>query len=77
MKRRKKKIVDRLARIEGQIKGVRGMIEKEEDCQKVVVQIMAIKEAVQKAGLELMKAKVCSRKILGKRDLEDIFKVIK
>ncbi|MFZ5982516.1 MAG: metal-sensitive transcriptional regulator [Patescibacteria group bacterium] len=77
MKSEKKKIVDRLARIEGQIKGVRGMIEKEEDCQRVVVQIMAIKEAIQKAGLELMKAKVCSRKTLQKRDLEAIFKVMK
>lgn len=41
-----KTIVNRLKRIEGQIKGVLGMIEKGEDCRAVVTQLSASRSAM-------------------------------
>ncbi len=39
-------IKKRLRRVEGQIGGVQRMIEKEKDCKEVVVQLSAIRSAV-------------------------------
>ncbi|MCM3741286.1 metal-sensitive transcriptional regulator [Oceanobacillus luteolus] len=41
-----KSIVNRLKRIEGQIKGVLAMIEKNEDCRDVVTQLSASRSAI-------------------------------
>jgi DNA-binding FrmR family transcriptional regulator len=41
-----KAVVNRLKRIEGQIKGVLSMIEKSEDCKDVVTQLSASRSAI-------------------------------
>ncbi|WP_088008912.1 metal-sensitive transcriptional regulator [Indiicoccus explosivorum] len=41
-----KKVENRLKRIEGQIRGVLQMMEKEGDCRDVVMQLSAIRSAV-------------------------------
>jgi len=51
----KKKILDRVSRIEGQVRGVRKMIENEKECLDVITQISAIREAVSMLGMELLK----------------------
>ena len=43
-------ILLRLKKIEGQIKGIQGMIEKEECCSNVLVQIAAVRAAINKVG---------------------------
>ncbi len=42
-------VSNRLRRIEGQIRGVLGMMESGKDCGQVVVQLSAIRSAVDKA----------------------------
>ena len=50
----KKKMLNRLRRIEGQIRGVAGMIEKEEECEAVVQQFAAVRKAMDRAFFDLM-----------------------
>jgi DNA-binding FrmR family transcriptional regulator len=43
----KDKIVQRLNRIEGQVRGVQNMLEEERDCREIMQQLAAIHSAVQ------------------------------
>ncbi len=45
-----KKIQTRLRKIEGQVRGVQKMIDNEASCSDVLIQIAAIKSAVNKVG---------------------------
>lgn len=44
----------RLARIEGQLRGVQKMIDESRDCREIVQQLIAIRAAVQAASLNFM-----------------------
>jgi len=44
---RKKEVLNRLSRIEGQIRGVRKMIESDEPCEKVLPLLSAVNSAVE------------------------------
>ncbi|MEG0295518.1 MAG: metal-sensitive transcriptional regulator [Clostridium sp.] len=46
----RKDIVNRLKRIEGQVKGVQGMMEKNVCCDDILVQVAAIRSAMNKVG---------------------------
>ena len=50
----KKELMARLARIEGQIGGIRQMIEREENCEHVAQQLAAAREALSKAFSDLL-----------------------
>ncbi len=50
----KKKLLDRLARVEGQIRGVQRMIEREDDCGRIAQQLAAARGALNKAFFELI-----------------------
>lgn len=54
----------RINRIIGQVKGVDNMIETERACKDILLQINAIKAAVNNLGLELAKGELC--KVLPK-----------
>lgn len=47
---KKKDIINRLKRIEGQVKGIQGMMEKDICCRDVLIQISAIRSAINKVG---------------------------
>jgi CsoR family transcriptional regulator, copper-sensing transcriptional repressor len=47
----KTQVIQRLARIEGQLRGVQKMIADDRDCKDVVQQLIAIRSAVQSASL--------------------------
>lgn len=49
-----KELVTRLNRIEGQIRGIRGMIEDSRYCVDVLVQVSAVQSALQSFGRELL-----------------------
>lgn len=51
----KKKITKRLNIIEGQIKGVRQMIDDERYCADILIQISAIDKSLKSLGTELLK----------------------
>ncbi len=50
----KKKMLDRLRRVEGQIRGVMAMIEKEDECEHVVQQFAAARKAMDRAFFDLL-----------------------
>lgn len=42
-----KKIIDRLSRIEGQIRGLQKMLQDPKDCEQVITQFLATKSALE------------------------------
>ncbi|ATD55329.1 metal-sensitive transcriptional regulator [Clostridium chauvoei] len=46
----RKDIINRLKRIEGQVKGIQGMMEKNVCCGDILIQISAIRSAINKVG---------------------------
>ncbi len=46
----KEKLIQRLRRVEGQIRGVESMLNEERDCQEILQQLSAIRSAVQSAS---------------------------
>jgi DNA-binding FrmR family transcriptional regulator len=46
----KQKLIQRLSRIEGQIRGVQGMLDEERDCREIMQQLSAIHSAIQGAS---------------------------
>jgi DNA-binding FrmR family transcriptional regulator len=49
-------VVNRLKRVEGQMRGLQRMLEAGEDCTAVVTQLTAAQAALQRAGYRLMAA---------------------
>jgi len=49
----KKAVVNRLKRIEGQVRGVQNMVEEDRYCIDILVQISAISAALKKVGHEV------------------------
>ena len=47
----RKRIVNRLRRLEGQVRGLQNMIEDGKDCDAVLTQVMAAKSALNQVGL--------------------------
>jgi DNA-binding FrmR family transcriptional regulator len=43
-------IVNRLSRIEGHIRSIKGMVEEDRDCSDILIQIAAVRSAVDKVG---------------------------
>jgi CsoR family transcriptional regulator, copper-sensing transcriptional repressor len=62
----------RLARIEGQLRGVRRMMEEGAECGEIITQISAIKEAVSMLGAEILKDEIVCR-IDEKKDIDDTY----
>ncbi|MBQ5333237.1 MAG: metal-sensing transcriptional repressor [Oscillospiraceae bacterium] len=50
----KKKLINRLSRIEGQIRGIKGMVERDEYCPDIMVQAAAVSAAVNSFNKELL-----------------------
>lgn len=70
-----KKLINRLNRIEGQIRGIRGMVEKNAYCTDILIQVSAVNSALNSFNKELLAnhIKTCvARDIrLGKEDTID------
>lgn len=52
--RDKAKLLARLRRIEGQVRGISRMVEEDKYCVDILVQIAAVKAALNKVGLVLL-----------------------
>jgi len=50
----RRRILNRLRRLEGQIRGLQTMVEAEKDCHAVLTQVMAAKSALNQVGLLIM-----------------------
>jgi len=45
-----KAVLNRLARVEGHVRSIRGMVEDGRDCTDILMQISAVKAAIEKVG---------------------------
>lgn len=79
MKKINEAVQNRIAKIEGQLNGIRKMLNNDKACTDVVTQVLAIKEAVSSLGVEILKDDlICNRKKLNNLDekyLKTLFKI--
>lgn len=54
----KKKMINRLSRIEGQIRGIKGMLERDEYCTDILIQTSAVNSALNAFSKELLSAHI-------------------
>ncbi len=59
-------LVNRLARVEGQVRGVRRMVEEGRDCQDILQQLAAVRSAVRQASIVLVRS--YARECLARQD---------
>ncbi len=76
----KEKILNRISRVEGQLKGIRRMVQEQKECIDIITQITAIREAVSMLGIELLKNDfVCNweggKKKIDEKYLKSLFKM--
>lgn len=48
------KTIHRLRRLEGQIRGLERMVEENQDCEEVLIQLLAAKAALNKVGVQII-----------------------
>ena len=53
-----KRLVNRLSRIEGQIRGIKGMLEKSAYCPDILTQVAAVNAALNAFGRELLSSHI-------------------
>lgn len=79
----KQSVINRLKRIEGQVRGVQKMVEEDRYCVDVLVQISAIDAALKKVGYSLMEdhTKHCVANAIqsgdGEASIDELMKVVK
>ncbi len=52
--KKRKEIINRLSRIEGHVRGLRRMVEEDKDCPDLLVQVAAIRAALNQVGRVLL-----------------------
>lgn len=69
-----KELLDRLSRIEGHVKGVRTMLQEKQSCNDLLVQLSAVKAAVNQALIKLLEEHmdVCVKACVRDRDEEQL-----
>lgn len=72
------KVNIRLRKIEGQLKGISGMIEKDVPCEDILIQINAIKSAVHKVGYIILEGHLnhCIKESIEEGEAEEAIKKI-
>lgn len=51
----KKNVLSRMKRIEGQIRGIQRMIEEGKECEEILVQVRAVRSALQSANKQILR----------------------
>lgn len=61
------RVLNRLARIEGQVRGLQRMIEEGKDCESILTQLAAVKSALDRVGVFLIshRMKECIQDKIG------------
>lgn len=79
----KEKVLNRLKRIEGQVRGIQKMVEEDRYCVDILVQISAIDSALNKVGHSLMERHThhcvadAVKKGEGEEAIDELMKVMK
>ena len=53
-----KKLINRLNRIEGQVRGIKGMVEKDAYCTDIIIQVSAVTAALNSFNRELLSSHI-------------------
>jgi DNA-binding FrmR family transcriptional regulator len=66
----KKEILSRLKKIEGQARGIRGMVENDSTCTDILIQLSALSSAARKLGMILLQGCMedCASAILREKE---------
>ncbi|WP_457567226.1 metal-sensitive transcriptional regulator [Desulfurobacterium sp.] len=56
VEKEKKRVIQRLKRIEGQIRGLQRMIEEGKHCEDVLIQLSAVKSALESLSVAVMES---------------------
>lgn len=69
-----KELLDRLSRIEGHVKGIRTMLQEEQSCNDLLVQLSAVKSAVNQTLITLLEGHmdVCVKACIHDQDEEQL-----
>ena len=54
MRESKQAMLNRLARVEGQLRGIQKLISQDEECEKIIQQMSAARKALDKASHEML-----------------------
>ena len=68
----REKILNRVARIEGQVKAIHRMIEEEKECIDIITQVSAIRAAISTLGVELLKNDLMCKQA-GKHKIDETY----
>jgi DNA-binding FrmR family transcriptional regulator len=63
--RHKRELVLRLKRVEGQLRGIQAMIEKDSDCERVTQQLSAARRALDKAFFQVLACAIQAPPVAG------------
>ena len=74
-----KDIINRLKRIEGQVKGIQGMVDKNVWCDDILIQVLAVRSAINKVGGMIIEnyANNCLQLDENSKEYEGVKKLIK
>ncbi|MCQ2008725.1 MAG: metal-sensitive transcriptional regulator [Sporolactobacillus sp.] len=79
----KRKIANRLKRVEGQVRGIEKMVEDDRYCVDILIQLSAVQAALQKIGFSILErhTKSCVAKAIeeghGDEQINELLKVLK
>jgi len=78
----KQKMIHRLSRIEGQVKGLKKMVEDDRYCVDILIQLSAVQAALKKVGFSVMErhTKMCVAGAIkegnGEHHIDELLKVM-
>ena len=72
-----KNVLSRLKKIEGQIRGIHGMVEKGKECQDILIQVRAVKSAIRSMTQVILKRYLlkCFQDMRGQHTEEELKKL--
>jgi DNA-binding FrmR family transcriptional regulator len=70
----KEKLIKRLRRIEGQVRGIQGMLDEERDCREIMQQLAAVSSAVKSTSRTFFQdyAALCLAEMNGETSNEEL-----
>lgn len=78
-KKSTEKIVNRISRIEGQMRGLRLMVEDKKECDQIINQVLAVREAVAALGAEILQnslvCRISEKKKLDEKQIRALIKM--
>lgn len=76
-------IIKRLRRIEGQVKGIQKMVESDQNCSDILIQIAAVRAAINKVGGLMLEnysksciAKAATQELDNEKEISELIDVI-